>query len=224
MNLLAIDTSTELASIALSINGEILRKEQGAQRSHARVLLPMIEELIAEAQTGLGQLDAIVFGQGPGSFTGLRIACSIAKGLAYANDLPLYPVSSLAAIANEAMFTQNDFQNTNLIALLDARMNQLYWGCLYGTSNEVIEQVSAPGDIHLDLNQGPFILAGVGYETYLAHFSKDLLAKISNHLVIYPKAEAMIRMVLAGAIEKISAADALPVYIRNQITQGEPRG
>src|ERR1700733_12183845 len=103
MNLLAIDTSTTRASLAINLGGEILSKEQDAQHSHARLLLPMIEQLLAEAQLTINQLDGIVYGCGPGSFTGLRIACSIAKGLAYAHDLPLFPVSSLAAIAHKAL-------------------------------------------------------------------------------------------------------------------------
>lgn len=220
MNLLAIDTSTEIASVALSLKGEISSAEQGAQRSHARLILPMIEKLLAEAELSLNQLDAIVYGQGPGSFTGLRIACSVAKGLAYAQDLPLYPVSSLAAIANEAL---NNHEESKVLAVLDARMNQLYWALFNQNTLESPEQASAAAEINCD-SEVSLILAGVGYETYLQQFSKSLQKKITHHSVIYPKAEAMIRVVMRGAIETISAADALPVYIRNQITQGEPRG
>lgn len=97
--LLAIDASTDQASVALLINGVSISEEQGSQRTHAQILLPMIDKLLTEANSSLNQLDGIVFGCGPGSFTGLRIACSMAKGLAYAHDLPLIPVSSLAAIA-----------------------------------------------------------------------------------------------------------------------------
>jgi tRNA threonylcarbamoyladenosine biosynthesis protein TsaB len=224
MNLLAIDTSTESASVALSINGELRSEEQGAQRSHARLLLPMIEQLLTEAQVSLSQLDGIVYGRGPGSFTGLRIACSVAKGLAYAQDLPLYPVSSLAAIANEALFIHDKPPNTNVLALLDARMNQLYWACFNQNGSEVLEQVSAAADIDCKAAETPLILAGLGYESYLSQISQGLQARIRNHYIIYPKAEAMIRLVLTGTIKPVSASEALPVYIRNQITQGEPRG
>ncbi|CDZ77032.1 t(6)A37 threonylcarbamoyladenosine biosynthesis protein [Legionella massiliensis] len=223
MNLLAIDTSTDCASVALNINGELRSEEQGAQRSHARLILPMIEGLLAEAGMGLAQLDAIVYGQGPGSFTGLRIACSVAKGLAYSQDLPLYPVSSLAAIANEAFYSSELAPNTSVLAVLDARMNQLYWGCFHQQAIIVTEEVSAAVDI-VPSAENPIVLAGVGYESYLQQLTPELQAKINNHLTIYPKAEAMIRLALTGAIKPISAAEALPVYIRNQITQGEPRG
>ncbi len=224
MNLLAIDTSTESASVALSIDGELRSQEQGAQRSHARLLLPMVEQLLSGAQVSLSQLDGIVYGRGPGSFTGLRIACSVAKGLAYAQDLPLYPVSSLAAIANEVLFTHDKPPNTKVLALLDARMNQLYWACFAQDSSEVVEQVSAAADIECRASETPLILAGLGYEFYLPQMSQALQARIAKLYLINPKAEAMIRLVLTGTIKPVSASEALPVYIRNQITQGEPRG
>lgn len=223
MNLLAIDTSTDCASVALSVKGELLSKEQGAQRSHARLLIPMVESLLAEGGINLDQLDALVYGQGPGSFTGLRIACSVAKGLAYAQDLPLYPVSSLAAIANEA-FQRELPQNTTLLTVLDARMNQLYWACYKQQYSAVEEQVSAASDILINFCENPLILAGLGFEPYLQQFALELQARISSSFIIYPKAEAMIRLVLTGAIKPVSAAEALPIYIRNQVTQGEPRG
>jgi tRNA threonylcarbamoyladenosine biosynthesis protein TsaB len=223
MNLLAIDTSTETASLALLRKGELRSKEQGAQRNHARLILPMVENLLAEAEISLSQLDGIVYGRGPGSFTGLRIACSVAKGLAYAQDLPLYPVSSLAAIANEALQQESNPQDPAVLAVLDARMNQLYWAYFNAQSDQVDEQVSSVADVTL-ADEKPFILAGVGYESYLPQFSPALQKRSYKMLSIYPKAEAMIRLVLTGNIAAVSAADALPVYVRNQITQGEPRG
>lgn len=225
MNLLAIDSSTQQASVALSIKGEVRSIEQGAQHSHARLLLPLIEQLLAEAGVGLQQLEAIVFGQGPGSFTGLRISCSLAKGLAYAKDLPLYPVSSLAAIANEAFFVHKGAQNASVLALLDAHMNQVYWAYFGQNALEAQQQqVSAAAEIRPDEAYNPLIVAGVGYESYLQQLAPALQARLSGHFRIYPKAEAMIRLVLTGTITTISASDALPFYLRNQITQGELRG
>ena len=222
MNLLAIDTSTEYASIALSINGELKSKEQDAQRSHAQALLPMIDQLLAEAELNLSQLDAIVYGEGPGSFTGIRIACSVAKGLAFAQNLPLYPVSTLAAIANET-FERHDGLH-NVLAVIDARMNQLYWAIFkQNTETLPLAAVTAAADIGLNFAEN-LVLAGVGYESYLPQFSPTFKAKIANYFTIFPKTEAMIRLVLKGAITPVNASEALPVYIRNQITQGESRG
>lgn len=224
MNLLAIDTSTEYASIALSIKGECKSKEQDAQRSHAQALLPMIDQLLAEAGLSLSQLDAIVYGEGPGSFTGIRIACSVAKGLAFAQDLPLYPASTLAAIANETFERHDGLQN--VLAVIDARMNQLYWAIFRQNTDLTtpLAEVSAAADIGLNFAENSLVLAGVGYESYLPQFAPALKAKIANQLTIFPKAEAMNRLVLKGAIAPVNASEALPVYIRNQITQGESRG
>lgn len=218
MNLLAIDTSTELASVALLYNGHLQCQEQGAQRQHAQLLLPMIEDLLSQADLGLNNLDGIVFGEGPGSFTGLRIACSIAKGLAYANDLPVYPVSSLLAIASQVE------EEAEVLAVIDARMNQLYWGYSSMLSNSAKAiQVSNACDIPVLANK-KIILAGVGYEAYLPLLKPELTAAITSQQTIYPKAQAMIHQVVSGQIKAMTAAEIQPLYIRNQIVQGESRG
>ena len=218
MNLLAIDTSTDTASVALAVQGEIYTEEQSGMRQHAQFLLPMIERMLALADLSCQQLDAIVFGRGPGSFTGLRIACSVAKGLAYAHDLPMYPVSGLAAIANEAGLNQP------VLALMDARMHQVYWAYFDGDSGDVLEQVSNADAIYVPSDR-PFTLAGIGFEPYLAQLPASINAQISQQCTIVPNAKTMIRMVEAGYIKPVSAEQALPVYVRNQVTQGgESRG
>ena len=210
MKLLAIDTSTERASVALAIGEDFYTAEQGSLRQHAQLILPMIDGLLNDAQVSLKQLDGIIFGRGPGSFTGLRVACSIAKALAYAHDLPLYPVSSLAAVAEEVYYTQPSFSEASVLALLDARMQQLYWGCFSQSSFSPLEQVSAPEDVNVP--NIPFIIAGVGIDTYASQFSP--LLQTSMRFNIYPEASAMIRLVRRGLIPGIDASAALPVYVR----------
>ncbi|KTD23602.1 glycoprotease (O-sialoglycoprotein endopeptidase) [Legionella lansingensis] len=222
MNLLAIDTSTEYISVGLSVGGKLKNSELRGQRQHAQVILPMIEQLLAEGGLQLSQLDAIVYGRGPGSFTGLRIACSVAKGLAYAHDLPLFPVSSLAAIAEEAFYHTED-DASSVLAMIDARMNQVYWACLAPHQYEVQESVDAVANITVS-PVSPLILAGVGFEPYFDQLSPVIQERIIKKCLIYPQAQAMIRIALSGKIQAISAAKASPVYIRNQVTQGEPRG
>ena len=218
MKLLAIDTSTDTATVALAVNGEIYTEEQAGMRQHAQFLLPMIERLLALASLSCHQLDGIVFGRGPGSFTGLRIACSVAKGLAYAHDLPMYPVSSLASIAYEVGLGQR------ILTLIDARMHQVYWAYFSKDSFDVPEQVSVASEIKLP-SDNPFILAGVGFEPYAVQLPIELQAQIIQQRIIYPRAKAMIRLVEMGHIKAISAEAALPVYVRNQVTQGgESRG
>jgi tRNA threonylcarbamoyladenosine biosynthesis protein TsaB len=220
MNLLAIDTSTDHATVALAFGSELLSDEQGSLRQHAQFLLPMIERLLASASLSFSQLDAIVFGCGPGSFTGLRIACSVAKGLAYAHDLPMYPVSGLASIAYEAK--QAHGIDSDVLAIIDARMQQVYWGCFSKSAIHTQEQVSAPSEIRV--NSPKLVLAGTGYEEYLPLFPENLSQQIIKHMPIYPNASSMIRLVQNNHITPVNAADALPVYIRNQVTSGGGNG
>lgn len=220
MNLLAIDTSTELATVALTVDNKLYTEEQGSMRQHAQFLLPMIQRLLILAGISFKQLDGIVFGRGPGSFTGLRIACSVAKGLAYAHDLPMYPVGSLSAIASDVYETEKD---AVVVAMIDARMHQVYWGCFTKASFEVQEQVSSAADIKLT-STGSVILAGVGLEPYIPQLPEHLQAQIIKHYTIAPNATAMIRLVQQNHIKPVSAEQALPVYVRNQVTHGAAKG
>jgi tRNA threonylcarbamoyladenosine biosynthesis protein TsaB len=222
MKLLAIDTSTEVASVALLMGGLISCEEQGAQRTHAQLLLPMIDRLMVKAGVQINQLDAIIFGCGPGSFTGLRIACSIAKGLAYAHDLKLIPVSSLGAIAWSAREQTNEI-NAPVLSVLDARMNEMYWSYFAPYKYVAIDNVTAVGTIQVPSAQ-PLILAGVGIDLYWDTFPTVIKDQVSHQLNLFPNAAAMIRLVQHINIPSISVAQAQPIYVRNQVTQGNSRG
>lgn len=222
MNLLAIDTSTEQASVALLAFGTLSFEAQGSPKTHAQLLLPMIDRLMSEARVTLPDLDGIIFGCGPGSFTGLRIACSIAKGLAYAHDLDLIPVSSLAAIACAAREALSD-PSAAVLAVLDARMHELYWAYYPKGENEASHYVNKAQDIHAPVSDS-LVLAGVGINLYEAELSQALQAQLSYKLDLYPDAAAMIRLVQAHHIPAVSVAKAQPIYVRNQVTQGESRG
>jgi tRNA threonylcarbamoyladenosine biosynthesis protein TsaB len=222
MKLLAIDTSTERASVALMVGDELTCEEQGSQKTHAQLLLPMIDRLMVDAGFQMNQLEGIIFGCGPGSFTGLRIACSIAKGLAYAHDLGLIPVSSLAAIAWAARELKEDKQ-APVLAVLDARMHEMYWsyfapGILFSE-----EKVSAVQKIQVPEKQC-VVLAGVGIDEYWIDFSDSIKSQITDKVHLYPGAAAMIRLVRDTGIKAISVDEAQPVYVRNQVTQGDSRG
>lgn len=221
MNLLAIDTSTEHASLALMINDEIKTKRLSEQRQHAHFIMPYIHDLLAKASCPLSALDGIIVGQGPGSFTGIRIACSIAKGLAYGLECPIYPVSSLDAIMHEArtLFNWQD----NVLTLIDARMNQLYWA-YYGSEGKLsLESVNDANEICLP-DEEPFLLAGANYQDYLPQMPVALTQRIMKQQEIYPTALAMLQLVLTGTIDPINPALVLPVYIRNQVVQEVTRG
>lgn len=220
MKLLAIDASTELASVALMVEDTFFTEEQGSQRTHAQLLLPMINRLLAQAKCTVADLDGIVFGCGPGSFTGLRIACSIAKGLAYPHNIPLIPVSCLSTIASLAREQTN---HTAILAVIDARMQEMYWS--YAASNQPCteEQVSPVETIILP-EKAEVVLAGVGIELYWDAFPAALKAQICTRLTVYPNAAAMIRFACKAGIKPVPAAQAQPVYVRNQVTQGDTRG
>ena len=215
MNLLALDTSTSRASVALTVNGLCYQQQVDEVDEHARGILPLIDGLLHEAQVSLAQLDGIVFGRGPGSFTGLRIACSVAKGLAYAHDLPLYPVSGLAAIAHPLRSTQS----LPVLAVLDARMQQLYWAVYANQHDHTQEFVTNAADVSVAA-VGPIILAGVGFEGYLADMPPALRERIQQCYTQYPTAIDLIALVETAGIQAISIAQAQPVYIRDQVTQG----
>lgn len=215
MNLLAIDTSTSHASVALEFNGVMFLEEAFEMREHARVLLSMVERVLAKAGITLKDLDGLVFGEGPGSFTGLRVACSVTKGLAYAHDLPVYPVGSLRAIAAEA---SHKIPNMQVLAMMDARMHQVYW-MFDPASKQQVAQVSAAKDVRVPKNT-PLCLAGVDYEAYLDALPSELREAIVCTHEVFPRADVMIRVVQAGGISPVTADLAMPAYVRQQVTGG----
>lgn len=221
MNFLAIETSTSLASVALSFDGVLFFEEKTALKDHATSLLPMIESLFKAAQREFCDLDGIVFGQGPGSFTGLRIACSVAKGLAYAHNLPLFAVSSLDAIAYQARLElQGD---VDILAMLDARMRQVYWAHFTQHERSAVSYVSNASDVTCTSSRA-LCLAGVGFEPYVDALPRSLQDTLVMHRVIYPHATTMIQFVEETRPLPIDIALAEPVYVRNQVTSGESRG
>lgn len=220
MNLLAIDTSTEIASVALLVGEELTGEQQDSPKTHAQLLLPIIDRLLNNSGVSVSQLDGIIFGCGPGSFTGLRIACSIAKGLAYANDLGLIPVSSLAAITWEARTLE---PNAQVLAVLDARMQELYWAYFAHNIDLVEAQVSSAQHISVPNTQS-VILAGLGIDQYYNQLTSTLQSQIVRTLTIHPSAAAMIGLAQSAAIPPVTVAQAQPIYVRNQVTQGASRG
>ncbi len=218
MNLLAIDTSTSAASVALRFNGVCYAGHADKVDEHARGILPLIHSVLHEAQVKIADLDGLVFGRGPGSFTGLRIACSVAKGLAYAHDLPLYPVSGLAAIAHHVQQQQTG-PILPVLAVMDARMQQLYWAFYAKADDLALEFVTKPADILHDIKQ-PFLLAGVGWEPYLTELPQCAQEQMQQTLVQYPTATDLIDLLDHNRVVSVSAAQAQPVYIRNQVVQG----
>lgn len=219
MNWLAFDTSTEQASIAVFAAEKMHTAIEPNLRQHARHLLPIIHQLLQDAAMTLSELNGIIFGCGPGSFTGLRIACSVAQGLSYATGLPLYPVNSLHAIANSVLKQKN----TSVLTILDARMQEFYWACYSDSCHFEESQVSFAEKIRIK-HDGDLILAGVGLQACIEQLHPAIQSRIVDSFEQYPCAESMIHMVQSGIVASVLSEKALPTYVRHHVTQGSSHG
>lgn len=226
MKLLAIDTATEACSAALHVDGMTTTKYKVAPRQHAELILTMIDELLAESQLTLTQLDALAFGRGPGAFTGVRIATGVIQGLALSANLPVVPVSTLAAMAQGAMT-----QSQQIACAIDARMGEVYWGLYQADSNNIMqlvgeEMVCPPESVSVPVtneSESPARWFGVGsgWETYEAELNNKMASVLSGcRTGDYPSAEAIcvlgIDAYQRGAA--VDAANAQPVYLRDKVT------
>lgn len=217
MLILALETSTELGSCALWRDGEILQRVCPTGRSHSETLLPLVRELLGEAGVKVAQLDAIAFGVGPGAFTGLRVACGIAQGLAVAANIPLVPVTSLEAMAAQA-------GAEHVLALLDARMGEVYAACyrrvadVYQLQGEI--RVSSPADAVLPEGAG-WLACGNAPAAYPLLQERLSAAGIAVQPDILPHAAVLARLAAPRAArgEGIDAALAAPLYIRDKVAK-----
>ena len=221
--ILALDSSTDACSVALYADGQLHALFELAAKSHTQRLLPMVDELLQGNNLSLNNLDAIAFGRGPGSFTGLRICMGVVQGLAFGARLPVIPVSTLEAMA-VGYYRANPEANLPVLVALDARMEEVYWG-LYGRKGDNVEQLSdefvmrpellSEQDIIAQLS-GQFVAIGPGW-----HYpAMQLLAADKPVTDAQPKAEDMALIAAqvwtnGGAIDVL---DAQPVYLRDTIS------
>lgn len=221
--ILAIDSATEFCSVAFGDGQQIISRGEELPRRHSQALLPYVDEVLAEAGVSLSQLDAIVVSQGPGSFTGVRIAASIAQGLAFSQDLPLVQVSTLAAMAQACWRVH---KATHVAAAIDARMGEVYWGTFQleaGLMTEMeAERVCAPNAVQLPDQEHKWIGCGTGWKSYeeaLRQAVNPIQVELSEQINL-PHAEDM--LILGGAAFKagkaIAAEDLSPHYLRNEVT------
>ncbi|MFV1984122.1 MAG: tRNA (adenosine(37)-N6)-threonylcarbamoyltransferase complex dimerization subunit type 1 TsaB [Thiohalomonadales bacterium] len=222
MNILAFDTSTAACSVALSYDDLIINEHIIQPRGHANLILSMIESLLGTAGITLSDISIISFGQGPGSFTGLRIAAGVCQGISYSQNIPVIALSSLRILAQGAY---RETQQKNIAILQDARMSEIYWGCYSlinnSDSNHImqligVENVSKPEMIQLDSTKSWYCIG----EALLAYQTKLKLSdNIINKEFNYPNAIDMIALT-KFEFEKnncIKAKEVNPVYLRNQV-------
>ncbi|CAL7963734.1 tRNA threonylcarbamoyladenosine biosynthesis protein TsaB [Gammaproteobacteria bacterium] len=219
IQILTIDTSTDACSAALWCDNKNSHRFMVTPQKHTKFILPMIYELLAEAQVDLNQLDAIAFGAGPGSFTGIRLAASIIQGLAFVANLPVIKISCLRALAQE-VFTE--FGKEKVLVAQDARMQEIYWG-EYQIDNAGIMQAIVPDRLvapkHTKtISDADFTGVGNGWKIY-----DDILTKRCNipliESKIYPQAQYMAELAAADFVKglTVSAKEALPMYLREEV-------
>lgn len=223
MNLLAFELSTDRCSVALLVDGDVQQRAEDGNRPSRRILA-MADELLADAGLRLENLDAVAFGRGPGAFTGLRIAAGVTQGLAFGANLPVVPVSSLAALAQRAC---DDHGCEQVVAVLDARMNEIYVGTFRTGTNGLVQAVDEerllPPD-NLELPSTAWCAAGPGWSAYpvLAEQAETAAALLPD---VRPDAAAVARLAaVAYAIDGgIPATDAMPVYLRDTVAWQKSR-
>ena len=223
MKLLALDTSSIACSVALQLDDVVTERHEEQPREHTRLLIPMIRSLLEEATIELAELDAIVLGNGPGSFIGMRIAASVAQGLAHGSGLNIVPVSSLAAVAAQVIA---EHDAAEVVVTQDAHMSEVYLGIFAADESglpqakiperlqgqEAIAELSATVDARR-------VAAGSGWQRYPV-----ILEKNRNHIdqlskVMYPRARYLLALGEAEnrAAKSISPEDILPAYLRQKV-------
>ena len=219
MKLLALDTATEACSAALLRDGAVDERYEVVGRGHAGRLLPMADELLAAAGLAIRELDAIAFGRGPGSFTGLRIAAGVAQGLAAGIGRPVLPVSDLAALAAAGARLSGIHR---ILACMDARMGQVYWAafdCRDGAPAALTaEQLSDPDGV-MPPDAEPWFGAGHGFGAYPALASRLHSRLTGLDASLLPRASDIARIAALDlkAGKGVAATREVPVYLRNEV-------
>ena len=216
---LAIDTATEACTVAVWVDGHARERFETAPREHTALLLPMVQQLLAECGTSLARLDGLVCGIGPGSFAGLRIGVGVVKGLALARDLPVVGVSSLAMLAQRALHA-----DVQVAAVIDARMSEVYFGAYRrgdsGLASVMLADRVCAAPSGPALPAGHWVGVGSGWGRYDAELRKAVgldPARIDGAAL--PHAEDALTLgVPEFAAGRALSADALaPAYLRDRV-------
>jgi tRNA threonylcarbamoyladenosine biosynthesis protein TsaB len=224
VRVLAIDTATENCSAALLIDGSVQSREIEMERGHAERILGMVDDLLSGAHLTLKDLDAIAFGRGPGSFTGVRLAVTVTQGLAFGAGLGVVPISDLKAVAQRAF--RHDATLTRVLVCNDARMSEVYWACFERGGDglarlEGEERVSKPSDVKLPPTWSTATPAGRGFIAYAdalraavptAVVLPDLL-----HLLPHATDIALLSAPDVAAGRLVPPEAATPIYLRDNV-------
>jgi tRNA threonylcarbamoyladenosine biosynthesis protein TsaB len=227
VRILAIDTATENCSAALFIGASVQSREIEMERGHAERILPMIDDLLAEAGITLHDLDAIAFGRGPGSFTGVRLAVTVTQGLAFGASLGVVPISDLRAVAQRAL--RQDPTLARVLVCNDARMNEVYWACFERGGDglaqlEGEERVSKPSEVKLPPTWSTATPVGRGFIAY-ADALRDAVPTVTAaatteslvHLLPHATDIALLAAPDVTAGRLIPPEAATPIYLRDNV-------
>jgi tRNA threonylcarbamoyladenosine biosynthesis protein TsaB len=218
---LALDTSSVACSVALEINGESIERYEEQPREHTRLLMPMIRQVLDQAGVKLAELDSIVLGNGPGSFIGMRIAASVAQGLAHGAGLKIIPVSSLAAVAAEVM-DKTDVDE--VVVAQDAHMNEVYLG-LFTRGDDDLPVAMTGERLHIqkaiaELDETGMmrrIAAGYGWRRYPDLMNANRLFLSEESSVLYPRARFL--LALSENVNSVAPQDIDPAYLRKKVAE-----
>jgi len=230
MKLLAIDTSSLACSVALQADDRVHERHEERAREHTRLLMPMIGEVLADADILAEDLDAIILGNGPGSFIGMRIAASVAQGLAHGAGIPIVPVSSMAAVAAE-VFDSSDADE--VVVAQDAHMNEVYLGAYRrgdgGLPVPMFEEclhTQTPVEELDESIAGMRVAAGFGWQRYpaLLAANEHLIGNASD--VLYPRAGFLLQLGVVALLDGADVApqDIAPAYLRQKVAQSPKIG
>lgn len=213
--LVAIETSTDLATVALLHNDELSVLTAMGTTTHSQSILPMIQQLLREANIRLAECDAVAFGAGPGSFTGVRTACGVAQGLAFGADLPVVAINTLEAMA---LACHDATGAPSVLPILDARMGEVYWAQYDFSAGLAITSapcLSAPAMV---ISHGAVTACGNGLHVFSARdtepaFLRNARADLMPHAA---QIAQLARRALQAGLQ-VHARDAQPIYLRNQV-------
>ena len=221
MNFLAIDASTEACSVAITNNDKQFSEYELCPQSHSLRLLPMVDSVLKQANVQLSALDGIIFGQGPGSFTGVRIGIGVTQGLAFSSQLPVRGVSTLQAMAQQAFIEQGQRQ---VIAAIDARMSEVYTCYFEADDQGIMQPKTAETVLNPELVTAyyeglslPAYGVGTGWDAYSALAS--LKSNAGSPEILFPNAKAMLAIGQVGFSEhSVDAEHAQPKYVRDTVS------
>ncbi len=225
MKLLAFDTSSIACTVGVKADGSYVERHEEKAREHTRILMPMIRSCLDEADISLAELDAIIVGNGPGSFIGMRIGASVAQGLAHGAGLDIVPVSSRAAVAAQA-----GGEGQIVVVTQDAHMSEVYLGIYRidpaGTPEPLIEErLHSQGSIpELRSLEGPVVAAGFGWQRYpqLLQANRDHVGAVSE--ILHPRAKSLLELGEIGLEQgRLVSPESLdPAYLRQKVASKPP--